>query len=137
MIHHLEDLISDCDPYRWEKVRAYHGFLLNQMEQGLLSWAESDQILKFCRALVWHSPSPSNRALLGIASPVLHFIRAPEVPPDSRGIQCSSQAEHHSMLSFQPGVLQNGGRASRPAACVFILPGSNKPGRVLYRAVEC
>ena len=30
--HHLEDLMSDCDLYVWEKVRAYHEVLLNQME---------------------------------------------------------------------------------------------------------
>ena len=44
MAHHLEDLMSDCDLYGWEKVRSFHGVLLTQMEQGRLSWADSDQI---------------------------------------------------------------------------------------------
>ena len=56
MAHHLEDMMSDCDLYRREKVRGFQGVLLNQIEQGHLSWA--DQILKFRRALVGHSPSP-------------------------------------------------------------------------------
>ena len=33
MAHDIEDLMSDCDLYVWEKVRAFHGVLLNQMEQ--------------------------------------------------------------------------------------------------------
>ena len=41
-----------------ENVRAFHGSLLNQMEQSHLSWADCDQILKFRRAVVWHTPSP-------------------------------------------------------------------------------
>ena len=61
---HLEDLMSDCDLYRWEKVRAYHGVLLNQMEQGCLSWEYSEQKVKFHQALLWHSatspPVPSS-----------------------------------------------------------------------------
>ena len=32
MAHHLEDLMSDRNLYGWEKVRAYYGVLLNQME---------------------------------------------------------------------------------------------------------
>ena len=40
-----EELISDCDLCKWEKVRAYHG-ILNQMEQGHLFWEDSDQKLK-------------------------------------------------------------------------------------------
>ena len=45
MTHHLEDLMSDCDLYGWDKPRGFHGVLLKQMEQGHLSWADSDQIL--------------------------------------------------------------------------------------------
>ena len=60
MAHHLVDMMSDCDLYGWETVREFHGVLINQMEQGHLSWAESEQILKFHRALVWHSPSPAH-----------------------------------------------------------------------------
>ena len=70
MAKHLEELMSDCDLYGWEKVKAYHGVLLNQMEQGFLSWSDSDQMLKFCRALVWHSPPSLYCTLLGTASPI-------------------------------------------------------------------
>ena len=58
MAHHIECLMSDCDLYGWEKVRAFHMVLLKQMEQGRLSWTDSDQIFNFRRALVWHSHSP-------------------------------------------------------------------------------
>ena len=71
MAHHLEDFMSDCDLYGWERVRDFHGVMLNQMEQDYLSWADSDQILKFRRALVWHSPSPP--CLPSSAQPALSY----------------------------------------------------------------
>ena len=34
MASHLEDLMGDSELYGWERVRAYHGVWLNQVEQG-------------------------------------------------------------------------------------------------------
>ena len=34
MATHLEELIADSELYGWERVRAYHRVLLNQLEQG-------------------------------------------------------------------------------------------------------
>ena len=57
---HLEELMSDCNMCGWEEVRAYHGILLNQMEQGHLSWQDCEQKLKICQALVCYSaPAPT------------------------------------------------------------------------------
>ena len=59
MAHQLEDLKSGCNLYGWEKVRAFHRDLHNQLEQGYYpTHTLTDHILKFYRALVWHSPSP-------------------------------------------------------------------------------
>ena len=90
MAHHLEDLMLDYHMYEWEKVRAFNGVFLNQMEQGHLSWADFDQILKFSVALPF-SPSCTPHSSTSHAS---HIVRIPGVLQDSRGIQWSSQARH-------------------------------------------
>ena len=56
MTQHLEELTGDC-LQGWDKVRAYHGVVLNQMEQWHLSWKGTQEKLKFRQALVWHSAS--------------------------------------------------------------------------------
>ena len=59
MAKHLEDLMSDCDITGWENVRAYHGSCSTRWSRAAYPGdIYSDQILKFRRALVWHSTSP-------------------------------------------------------------------------------
>ena len=45
---HLEELMRQSDLYVWEKVQAYHGVWLNQIEQDRLYWNDSEEKLKFC-----------------------------------------------------------------------------------------
>ena len=120
--------MSDCNLYGWEKVRGFHGVLLNQMEQGCLSWVNSDQILMFCRALVWHSPSPPP---------------APPTAPPAMSYTSSGPRRYHQTAggynaparpgmvpcdTFNQGFLQERGGAPRPTTCVLLLPRGNKPG---------
>ena len=48
---HLEELMGDCNLYGWDKVQAFHGVWLNQMEQRCLLWKDSEAKLKFCWAV--------------------------------------------------------------------------------------
>ena len=39
----LEDLMGDVELYGWERIRAYHGVWLNQLEQGGASWEDEEE----------------------------------------------------------------------------------------------
>ena len=43
MTQHLEELMGDINLYCWERVRAYHGMWLNQLEQDKFTWNDADQ----------------------------------------------------------------------------------------------
>ena len=52
---HLKDLMADAEMYRWEKMHAFHGVWMNQIDQGQYTWQDDDEKLKFRWALVWHN----------------------------------------------------------------------------------
>ena len=52
---HLKDLMADAEMYRWEKMRAFHGVWMNQIEQGWCTWQDDEEKLKFRWALVWYA----------------------------------------------------------------------------------
>ena len=91
MAQHIKELISDCDLFGWDKVRSYHGVLVNQMGQGCLSWKDSEQKLKFHLALVWHSALPPT--VISLAQPAPSYI--------SSGAGRSTR--QHGTITPQPG----------------------------------
>ena len=48
----LEELMSDCNLCGWERVRPYHSVWLNQIEQGELTWDDTEEKLRFSWAHV-------------------------------------------------------------------------------------
>ena len=44
MLHHLKEIMEDSMHFSWENARNYHGILLQQFEQGRLSWADTGEI---------------------------------------------------------------------------------------------
>ena len=55
MLHHLQDLMEDCEVYWWRVTRDFHAAWLQQMEQGRAVWGED----KLRRLLVLSRPALS------------------------------------------------------------------------------
>ena len=53
MASHLEELMGDSELYGWERVRAYDGVWLNQLQQGQESW-QNEENIRYQHALIWH-----------------------------------------------------------------------------------
>ena len=69
MASHLEDLMGDAEIYGWEKVRAYHGVWLKQLELGWASWENEEEKVRFQHALNWHlTTSASSAGSTSVAS---------------------------------------------------------------------
>ena len=52
---HIKDLMSDAEMYECEKIRAFPGIWMNQIEQDQCTWQDDEEKLKFKQALVWHA----------------------------------------------------------------------------------
>ena len=147
MAVHLEELMSDCNLYGLEKVRAYHAVWLNQIKQEQLSWDDTEEKLRFCWALVWHSAtSTSMAALISIYAggkkyskltgaynaPASHVPRP--VNPSMRGCVLQEQPAQISTTSvhtaWQPSTMPY--PPHRGTAIERGLPGQNtlKRGRI-------
>ena len=54
MAAYLKDLISDAQLYCWDRIQAFHGFWLNQLQQGRCTCFDEDIKMQFHRSLIWH-----------------------------------------------------------------------------------
>ena len=68
MATHMVELMCDAELYGWEHVRIFHAVLLQQLEHSCIMWVDEDVRLKFQRALVWHQPAATHKALAAPAS---------------------------------------------------------------------
>ena len=91
---HLKDLKADSELCGWEKVWAYHAVWLNQLEQGLVSWYDQEEKLRFRHALGWHSTTISTAAVSTLALP------PPPLPPSEEGEQTGLQLQCSSLTSL-------------------------------------
>ena len=67
MVTHFEELMCDAQLYGWQRVRAFHGVWLNQLEQGRATWQDEEK-LRFRCAIVWH-PATSSSATSSATRP--------------------------------------------------------------------
>ena len=44
MVNHLRELMEDAEDFSWDKVRNYHGILLNYMERKRITWDDTENI---------------------------------------------------------------------------------------------
>ena len=93
MASHLEDLMGDLELYVWERVRAYHGVWLNQLEQGRATWEDEEDKVRF------------RMPLSGTRPPPLHQ----QSPLQQRQVPRSSQSRPLSTM-YQPGPSQKSAR---------------------------
>ena len=106
---HLEELMSDCDIYGWDKVRTYHGVLLNQMEQGCLSWEDCVQKLKFCWTFVWHLASPPTASSSVQPAPSYTSSRTSKMHKTAGDYNTPARPGTIACESFNWGICQKGG----------------------------
>ena len=59
LAEHLKDLMSDAEMYGLDRTHAFHGIWMNQIEQGMCTWLDDKEKLRFRQALAWH-PSTSS-----------------------------------------------------------------------------
>ena len=116
MAAHLADLMGDAERYGWERVRAYHGVWLNQLELGRATW-ENEEKVRFQCALVWHpttsaSSAPSTSAVLGVQKQTkLGFAYNAPVRLGTKACKafnvdsCTNTAAHPNQLHFNEAHL--------------------------------
>ena len=89
--------MSDCDIYGCENVTTYHG-VLNQMEQGHLSWQDciqtKTQISLSTSVAFWHLPQlrPPHHS-----QPLPTPLQGQGSCTSQQGLKCPSQAGHHKL----------------------------------------
>ena len=62
MASHLEELMGESTLYSCERVRAYHGVWINQLEQGQASWENEEEKVRFRCALISHLATSASAA---------------------------------------------------------------------------
>ena len=94
MASHLEELMGNAELYGWERVRAFHGVWLNQLEQGWPTWEEGEEKIPACPRL-----APGHFSF----SSTLDFsgIKYQEAAKVGFCLQCTCQAWHKGLQVLQ------------------------------------
>ena len=111
--------MADVELYVWEPVRAFHAVWLQQLEQGCVTWADKEVMLKYRGAFKWHH----------VAAPF-----QPALAPSQQSLQSQRKQQRRAQLfniPAKPGskacVGYNKGTCSDPTS----------PPKELYVCAYC
>ena len=59
--------MADAEIYGWEATRAFHAVWLQQLEQGRVTWKDTELRVSYRRTLVWHQPAMGSKQASAVA----------------------------------------------------------------------
>ena len=97
MLNHLHDLMSDVTEHSWDNVRNCHAIILQQMEQGRITW-EDERRLRELRHTYAHARAR------GSGEPSMQNLRAPVFCNKFQDGECPYDHDHNTSRGFVPHI---------------------------------
>ena len=61
MSAYLAELMADAELYGWEATKAFHAVWLQQLEQGQVTWRDTQLRVSYCHTFMWHRPAKGSK----------------------------------------------------------------------------